>query len=128
MRVDVDTSEITQFAAELRTVAPQTRQELVRETATAVEQIAVSGRARAPRRRPWLSTTEGLRTDLGVVGGMVEGSVYSPRDDRGESVGYRQEFGTSDQAPQPFLLAAFRAGASRYYGNVERIVDDRLRR
>lgn len=128
MRVDVDATEVEQFARELRTVAPESRTQIVRETATAVAEIATAGRARAPRRRPWLSTAEGIQTDLGVVGGMIEGSVYSPRDDRGESVGYRQEFGTSEQAPQPFLLTAFRAGAARYYGNVERILDDRLRR
>lgn len=128
MRADLDTSEIARFADELRDIAPATARRIVTETASTVEIIAATARARAPRRRPWLSTTEGVVTDVGVVGGRVEGSVFSPRDERGESVGYRQEFGTSDQAPQPFLLTSFKPAAARYYMNVERIIDQELAR
>lgn len=128
MRADIDTSEVARFADELRDIAPETARRIAVETESTVQVIAAGARARAPRRRPWLSTSEGIVTDMGVVGGQVEGSVFSPRDERGESVGYRQEFGTSEQSPQPFLLSAFRPAAARYYLNVGRIVDQELAR
>ena len=127
MPADVDASEVRRFAGEMRQFAPVAREGISRLTAETVQQIAVGARSAAPTDRPWLSTTEGIRTDFGVVGGVIRGSVYSPRDPSGQSVGYRQEYGTSTQAPQPFLMSRFRGASIRYMAGVERIISGSMR-
>jgi hypothetical protein len=84
--------------------------------------IAAQARAAAPKDRPWLSTEDGLRTDVGKVGAELRGAIYSPRDPKGQSVGYRVEYGTSTQPPQPFLMPAFDAGRKRFLADVYRIM------
>lgn len=73
--------------------------------------IAANARAAAPKERPWLSTAEGV---VVFTSDPLTRTIISPRDPRGESVGYRVEFGTADTAPQPFLGPAVKAGRQAF--------------
>lgn len=106
---DVDASEVHDFAKELHRVPAMHRVAVGRSVQSHTETVAQRARTNAPRDRPWLSTPDGIRDSFGFIGGNAVGTVWTGEDPRGEYVGFRVEYGTSDTQPQPFMVAAFRS-------------------
>lgn len=106
MSVSFDDSELRSLSRHLHrnmaTVRPAVNGLLTRHA----NQIAADARANAPKARPWLAT-EGIQV---TTKRPMTRTIYVGRDPRGESTGYRVEFGTSTQPARPFLVPAFRKG------------------
>lgn len=118
-----DDRELRKFADDLQ-AAPKKIEKPIDDLAeTHAQRIAAAARAAAPKGRPWLSTPEGLRV---VKAGEMDRRIVSPRDPRGESVGYRVEWGTSIMAPRPFLIPAARAGRKAFFDDVNAVLEKAL--
>ena len=117
-----DFSEVRAYANRLRLASPQHIANIEKAASSTVEKVAEEARQKAPSARPWLSTSDGIRTDTSVRGGTIRASVYSPRDPRGRNVGLHVEYGTSDTTPQPFMTPAFEKGREAFISEVGRIV------
>lgn len=100
MRVDVDVDELRQLAKSQRSVMAELTPQLERTLTTKARAVAARARAEAPKDRPWLGTTDGIVVRKNMA---LRRTIISPRDPEGQSVGYRVEYGTSEQPPRPFL-------------------------
>lgn len=117
-----DFSEVRAYANRLRLAPAEHIKNVATAAASTVEKVASEARSHAPRARPWLSTSDGIRTDTSVRGGTIRAAVYSPRDPLGRNVGLHVEYGTSDTTPQPFMTPAFEKGRAAFIAEVGRIV------
>lgn len=100
MRVEVDVDELRDLAKSQRSVMAELTPRLERTLTTRARATVARARERAPKDRPWLGTTEGIVVRKNMA---LRRTIISPKDPDGQSVGYRVEFGTSTQAPRPFL-------------------------
>lgn len=117
-----DFSEVRAYSNRLRLSGSQHIEQVRRAASSTVDKVAEEARQNAPRDRPWLGTTDGIRTDTSGRGGTIRASVYSPRDPFGRNVGLHVEYGTSDTTPQPFMTPAFEKGRKSFVAEVGRIV------
>lgn len=106
MRVELDTSELRSLSTHLRSAGTRLEPALEGLLDIHATRAAAGGRAAAPKNRPWLSTTAGIVVETRRP---LTRTIVSPLDPRGRSVGYRVEFGTSEQPPRPFLGPALDA-------------------
>ncbi len=96
MNFEMDTREVALLAMKLKAAGATLRPQLNKALKREVEQAAVEARAAAPKDRPWLGTEQGLQV---VQKFPLSWSIISPRDPRGQSVGYRVVYGTSKMPP-----------------------------
>lgn len=118
----LDTSEIKAYSRALRVAAPAHIAAVAQSAQTVMGKVAEEARQRAPSDRPWLSTSDGIRTDHSVRGGTVRASVYSPRDPEGRNVGLHVEYGTADTTPQPFMTPPYERGRAQFISDIGRII------
>lgn len=121
----VDTSELMAFAADLQASPAKVAAASSRIVDSTAEDLAAAARAEAPKGRPWLSTSEGITVENGAEPG--ERVVSTGLDPLGQPVGLFQEFGTSRQAPRPFLLPHVEKFAPRFNDDLGDAVGKSLR-
>ncbi len=117
---EFDSSEIRKFSVELGEAPAAVRRKISGSLTRHIPKVATKARSLAAKDRPWLGTEQGIRYD---TRGMSR-RVYSPPDPRGKPVGLFYEFGTSDMAPRPLLLAALNEVAPEFEADLERIMSD----
>lgn len=100
MSVTFDDKDLRDFAKDLKAAPAALRKDVVQLLDKHADATAREARAAAPKDRPWLSTEQGL---IVTKPGDLTRRIVSPLDPDGQSVGYRVEYGTSVQAPRPFL-------------------------
>lgn len=100
-----DASELKKLSADLRAAGPKISPKISGLLTSTANTVARDARAAAPKDRPWLSTAEGIRVE---TRGKFTRTIISGLDPKGESVGYRVEYGTSVQAARPFLGPAMK--------------------
>lgn len=100
MSVEMDMSEVRSLGHHLKTAGTRLEPALDALLGVHAERAATTARAGAPRDRPWLGTTEGIQV---VKRRKLTRTILSPKDQEGQSVGYRVEYGTSVMAPRPFV-------------------------
>lgn len=116
--IDIDVTEIMKLASDLENVAPKQMRNAVRSVLSPeTSQLRDRMRAGAPRDRPWLSTSQGIKKSMRTYPDAIVGSVYSPPDPRGRPVAVFVVYGTSKMPPQDFLSPAM-AGAEGFPGKV----------
>ena len=102
--VDIDVSDLVKFAAKMAAAPARAEPKIERILDESAERAAANSRANAMADavdpRPWLGTEEGVK----IRKGRLYRDIYSPLDPRGESVGYRRQYGTSVMAAKPFLV------------------------
>lgn len=112
--MQMDVSQVGSLAQHLRRAGSRVTPELEVLLSRHSQQIAAEARANALRDakepRPWLGTTEGVVVETQ----RLARRIVSPRDPRGQSVGYRIEYGTSTITPRPFLGPAMSKGVQRF--------------
>ena len=110
MTVEIDTRDLVKFARTLNTIRDQIDPPIERALDRHANKIAATARSTVASQsvnpRPWLGTPAGIVTERYR---KMERDIVSPLDPDGQSVGYRQEFGTSVQAARPFLGPALKA-------------------
>lgn len=111
MRFEMDTSELKSLSRQLHRAGPRLKPALDKALKAEMNRAVAEARAAAPKDRPWLSTEEGLQV---VQKFPLSYSLISPRDPRGQSVGYRVVYGTSTQAPNDFISGPLSGAANRF--------------
>ena len=114
MTAALDMSEVRSLARHLRRAEARLTPELEVLLSGTAAAVAATGRANAmadaKEPRPWLGTEQGIV----VRRERLARTIVSPRDPRGQSVGYRVEYGTSEVAPRPFLGPAMQQGRESF--------------
>lgn len=106
-------SQIRSLRNEFKKATVEVRPALDVALRNEVNQAAREARAAAPRDRPWLSTTDGLRVTRSVRYGLSY-SIRSGKDPDGQSVGYRVVYGTSKMPPRDFVTQPMINAANRF--------------
>lgn len=111
MNFEMDTREVALLAMKLKAAGATLRPQLNKALKREVEQAAMEARAAAPKDRPWLGTEQGLQV---VQKFPLSWSIISPRDPRGQSVGYRVVYGTSKMPPNDFISGPLGRAGDRF--------------
>lgn len=113
--IDIDVTEILKLADDLENVAPKQMKNAVRKVTRAeTAQVRSRAQAAAPKDRPWLSTTQGIRKSMRTYGDAIVGSVFSTPDPEGRPVAVFVVYGTSVMPPQDFITPAISPSESTY--------------
>lgn len=95
-------SELDELAADLEKEPAEVRRAARDASIKVGREVKRRASADAPRDRPWLAT-QGIRQKTWADGNGSHTDIFTVPDSRGRPVGFFVEYGTSKQAPQPFL-------------------------
>lgn len=126
MSVDLDMTQVAKFAEDLRELGAEVAPKISGSLTRHANATARAARAAAPKDRPWLSTKDGVKVLVDQA--KFTRLIYSGKDEDGESVGYRVEYGTSVQQPRPFLIPAFQRERKAFFDDAISIVSSAIDR
>ena len=111
--VDIDFSEVDHLAKIIE-AAPEQASKIAGVAGSVIgAKVKSAASAAAPIDRPWLSTS-GIKVRSWKFKQSSHTDIYTIEDDRGINVGFLQEYGTSEEPPQPFLTPQMEWAAGAY--------------
>lgn len=96
-----DFSELAALAQQFAAAGGNADKVVRKELAAAGRRVAAKAAAAAPKDRPWLS--QNIKVKHWRAAGDSHTDVFVPPDPLGRPVAVFVEYGTTHQAPQPFL-------------------------